>query len=37
MRFFVMGESVEDDYPERLVDAVLRTLKAGPGSGTEKQ
>jgi AcrR family transcriptional regulator len=33
MRFFVMGESLEGDYAERLVDAVLGTLKPGRTQG----
>jgi broad-specificity NMP kinase len=28
------ARSLDGDYSERLVDAALRTLKAGPDSGT---
>jgi hypothetical protein len=37
MRVFIMAESLNGDYSERLVDTVLRTLKAGPDSGTVKE
>jgi len=33
MRVFIMGEPLDGDYSERLVDAVLRTLKDGPTQG----
>ena len=33
MRVFVMGESLDGDYSERLIDAVLRTLQPGPAQG----
>jgi len=33
MRVFIMGEPLDADYSERLIDAVLRTLQAGPAQG----
>jgi AcrR family transcriptional regulator len=33
VRVFIMGESLDGDYSERLIDAVLRTLQAGRTQG----